>query len=139
MAAVPSSLVFLTDLPNLTVQKKVRFLGCVNRYDQQSGCLFLTHRYPGSAPHVVVRVNIDLVLETIQNIDLQYGAWINVMGSICNRPVSDPGTTFADDILVSPAPQEAYVKAVLIWNAGPLNVEDYEQSLQARKDHGTTG
>jgi hypothetical protein len=77
----------------------------------------------------MARVNIDLVLENIKNVDLQFGAWINIVGFTCEPSSSHKGATGV----------EVDVKALMVWNAGYFNVRDYEQAVQARKECGTTG
>jgi hypothetical protein len=108
----------------------------VHHYDQQSGALWLAHRYPTASSPVVTRVDIDLVLESIKRIDLQIGAWINVMGLTCDITASTNAN--ADEKVAGSARQTA-VQAIMIWNAGSFKIEEYEESLQARKDCGTAG
>jgi hypothetical protein len=79
---------------------------------------------------------MDLVLEKIQNVDLQYGAWINVMG-ITGEPRSSHAINITKKNHTG-TQYEVDIQATLVWNAGPLNVQDYEQALEARNQADTT-
>ncbi|KAF2671388.1 hypothetical protein BT63DRAFT_412425 [Microthyrium microscopicum] len=130
---VPAVLIFLSDLTRFTTETKVRFLGCVADYD--SGNVLLTHHYPrATATQVVAKVNLDHVLESARPVELQKGAWVNVVGYTVGRSedpvyVADVGKTAVEAVVC--------VKAVMLWGDGDLNLDDYEQALQGRKDTGT--
>ncbi|CAK7209585.1 hypothetical protein SBRCBS47491_000493 [Sporothrix bragantina] len=118
MAAIPASeLCFLSDLPTKLAGQKVRFLGCVTAYDMAVGVLTLQHQYQSqpTAHRIDVRahVNIDLVLERLTAEQTSVGAWVNVMGYISD--IKDGG--------------DVHVQALLLWSAGPLNLQEYERQL----------
>lgn len=62
-----------------------------------------------------VRVNIELVLETIQSGVTQVGQWVNVVGYIVEGEGSE---------------SLVHVQALLLWSTGPLDIGRYEKSLQ---------
>ncbi|KAL6878831.1 CST complex subunit Ten1 [Trichoderma novae-zelandiae] len=109
---VPSKLCLLSQLQHVAVGDKVRFLGCVTSYDTATACLKLGHMYPPGTDETV-RVNIELVLETIQPGLTQVGQWVNVVGYIREGKGSP-----------------VLVQALLAWLTGPLDVGRYERSLQ---------
>ncbi|UKZ73007.1 hypothetical protein TrVFT333_000646 [Trichoderma virens FT-333] len=109
---VPSQLRLLSQLKNASVGDKVRFLGCVTSYDTAAACLNLGNMYPPGT-NETVRVNIELVLETIQPGVTQVGQWVNVVGYI----------VAGNESLV-------HVQALLLWSTGPLDIGRYEKSLQ---------
>ncbi|KAL7937018.1 CST complex subunit Ten1 [Trichoderma chlorosporum] len=109
---VPSQLRLLSQLKEAPLGDKVRFLGCVISYDTATACLSLGHMYPPGT-NEVVRVDLGLVLETIQSGATQVGQWVNVVGYI----------TEGIESLVQ-------VQALLLWPTGPLDIGRYEKSLQ---------
>ncbi|KAL7942105.1 CST complex subunit Ten1 [Trichoderma barbatum] len=109
---VPSQLCLLSQLKNGAVGEKVRFLGCVTSYDTTTACLNLGHMYPPGT-NEIVRVNIELVLETIQPGATLVGQWVNVVGYIRESNESP-----------------VHVQALLLWPTGPLDIGRYEKSLQ---------
>ncbi|CAK7234777.1 hypothetical protein SCUCBS95973_009049 [Sporothrix curviconia] len=118
MAAIPASeLCFLSDLPMKAAGTKVRFLGCVTAYDMAVGVLTMQHqcqRQPTAHRiEVHARVNIDLVLERLTAEQMTVGAWVNVMGYMTN----------VDDS------SDVHVQALLLWSAGPLDLQAYEQQV----------
>ncbi|QDS72195.1 hypothetical protein FKW77_005035 [Venturia effusa] len=127
---IPSKLVFLSDLPDLQDREKVRFLGCVEKYDIKTDELILKHRYPSQGPTITADVNISLVRETVKSPVLQSGAWVNVVGYIQNQhafPQAGSGNVTVK------------VQAIMLWDTVALNLAEYEKAVQARKDAGTTG
>ncbi|OKL59200.1 hypothetical protein UA08_05589 [Talaromyces atroroseus] len=127
---LPTRLVFMHELPSLPLHTKVRFLGCVARYDIKQGRLELEHKFSSptkdaknksrrSSDHTTkVLVDIYHVLDTIKADELQIGTWLNVFGYI--RPEDLQGER--DDAAV-------YVQAVMISDAGAIRVAEYEQSV----------
>ena len=73
----------------------------------------LGHMYPPGT-NETVRVNIELVLETIQPGLTHVGQWVNVVGYIREGKGSSP----------------VHVQALLVWLTGPLDLGRYEKSLQ---------
>jgi hypothetical protein len=84
----------------------------------------------------MARVNVDHVLETTRNVELQTGAWINVIGYVSER--EDKGAKRQTVDSTSTFRQVA-VQALLLWNAGTLNLDEYEKALLARKECGAVG
>ncbi|KAK1253569.1 hypothetical protein MKX07_001646 [Trichoderma sp. CBMAI-0711] len=134
---VPSKLYLLSQLQDVPVGDKVRFLGwyvltfldvfshlmwhlftaqastnSVISYDTATACLKLGHMYPPGT-NETVRVDIELVLETIQPGLTQVGQWVNVVGYIREGRGSP-----------------VHVQALLVWLTGPLDLGRYEKSLQ---------
>jgi hypothetical protein len=83
----------------------------------------------------MARVNVDHVLETTRNVEFQTGAWINVIGYVAERDktvkrqAAEPTSSFT----------QVAVQALMVWNAGTLNLDDYEKTLYARKECGAAG
>lgn len=107
----------------------------VQHYDSTSGTLLLTHSYPEPpARQVVARVNVDHVLETTRSVELQTGAWINVIGYVSERD-EGAGKSREDGLRAA----QVGVQALLLWSAGTLKLDDYEKALLARKECGAAG
>ena len=116
-----STLTLLTYLPQHPVGMKVRFLGCVTRYDVRKGVLELQHPYPhpstSSIPRpahlelsrpararrdqtddaageaVLARVDINVIKDTLENREVfDVGTWVNVVGYI-NPTSTHPSTS----------------------------------------------
>jgi Telomere capping, CST complex subunit len=66
--------------------------------------------------------------------DLQIGAWLNVVGYIAR---ASPQTGRAD--VIKDSGNLPTVQALMMWNAGPLKIGEYETALEARKSAGSTG
>jgi len=148
----PTELAFLSDLDSFALEKKVRFLGwyvpfmieelagahrnSVRWHDVKSASLFLTHQYPSLPYQIIARVNIDHVLDTMNNVDFQIGAWLNVTGYTCSRTM-DPQYPVHLNFDNTRVYSEIGIRAIMIWNAASLDLAQYEKALQARKDAGT--
>ncbi|PYH41515.1 nuclear telomere cap complex subunit Ten1 [Aspergillus saccharolyticus JOP 1030-1] len=111
-APLPSIRSFLSNLPSLQADTKVRFLGCVRSYRIPTGHLVLEHNYPHRKPPqepASVLVDINAVLESVTAEELRVGAWVNVLGYVRRRKVVDfgPAGVFPDicieAVLVIPA------------------------------------
>ncbi|EXJ84975.1 hypothetical protein A1O3_05650, partial [Capronia epimyces CBS 606.96] len=124
----PSKFVFISELPALPAATKVRFLGCVVEYDSLRGRLLLEHTYPKNA-HPIPRASVDvnLVLESTPSSALERGRWINVIGYTQSTHHRFRKRK-ADSAHV---PDQAVpLQAILIWDAGPLRIADYETALE---------
>lgn len=108
----------------------------VRHHDQANGTIYLTHEYPRLPYQITARVNTDHVLEALEHVDCQVGAWLNVTGYTCGRMMSPQ---YSIDIGITPVYSEVTIRAVMIWNAGSLDLGLYEKALVARKASGTTG
>ena len=105
-----------------------------------SAVLEMSHHYPPtSTKSRPVNVIIDQVLETTFKTDLEDGAWVNVIGYLIDDPA------IVDD---HPAPNEkrrrrskrsrACVQAIMLWGAGSIDLQAYEQSVVLRQGVSTT-
>ncbi|KAL2014020.1 hypothetical protein VTN00DRAFT_1545 [Thermoascus crustaceus] len=121
---LPTRRVFLSELPSLPVHSKVRFLGCVRRYEVSTGHLVLEHNFPPSSTvkePASVPVDINHVLEDLKAEDLRVGAWLNVLGYVRERD---------DDNRKGSARSSIYVEAVMVFSAGAVRVGEYERILR---------
>ncbi|KAL3710161.1 hypothetical protein TMatcc_003953 [Talaromyces marneffei ATCC 18224] len=131
---IPTRLVFIHELPSLALHTKVRFLGCVARYDIVRGRLELEHNYPPllgkkkkrDASNVSRRVSVDIdhVLSTITRDQLQVGSWLNIFGYIRSETQGKEKSTSEDA-----NNSQLYVEAIMISDAGAIRIAEYEQSL----------
>lgn len=79
----------------------------------------MEHNYPpGNA--LSVGVDVTLLLETIKFSDCQIGSWINVIGYINNSQHYIKSTSKRPVV---------GVQAIILWSAGPLNIDHYEKTL----------
>ncbi|KAL3477884.1 CST complex subunit Ten1 [Aspergillus californicus] len=91
---LPSRRVFLSDIPSLMADAKVRFLGCVKTYRISTGHLVLEHNYPRvrkthqkpKQEPASISVDINVLLDTVTWEELCVGAWINVVGYVRRTP-----------------------------------------------------
>ncbi|PTU17109.1 hypothetical protein P175DRAFT_0467549 [Aspergillus ochraceoroseus IBT 24754] len=144
---LPSTRVFLSDLPSLPVDSKVRFLGCVKTYHISTGHLILEHNYPRvrqprSEPPCV-SVDINAVLETVTWEELRVGAWINVIGYVrraqgCPSPGATAAVATDDATMTALNGKETrgsvYVDAVMVFSAGAIALGEYERILHDSKE-----
>ena len=101
----------------------------------------MTHQYPAAARLCVAHVNVEHVLSSIERADLEVGAWVNVVGYVSSPQVrctkdgcerrSRRSLANAHEAQVS----VTHVQAILLWNAGSLQPQDYEQALEVRRAH----
>ena len=104
----------------------------MNAYDVAAAKLTLAHHYPQERQQAaVVFVDITTILESINNHDLQIGAWLNVIGYVQHHPNQAKGKHM---LLTYDASE---VQAIMVWNAGAIKVHQYEQALAADRDHPT--
>lgn len=127
----PSKHVFIHQLLKQQNNSKVRFLGCVVDYDDNTGQLTVQHDYPRGtdveSPKRTI-VDINLTLNTTKLDVLQSGSWINIIGYVRRTSLPDTQQTRSGHTV---APQrQATVQAVLVWSAGVLRVEEYEKTLE---------
>ncbi|KAF3893753.1 Telomere length regulation/capping, TEN1 [Trichophyton interdigitale] len=136
----PTKLVFLSQIPTYPVNFKVRFLGCVSKYNTATGRLTLHHNYSvhGLESQIShVEVDINLLLEDTDHTSLQIGVWLNVFGYIREensdeyRRREGEGTrrnSEKEGHISSDKP--IYVQAVTILPAGPVRIGEYERILR---------
>jgi len=133
-APVASNLVFLYQLNDQPPNTKVRFLCCVVDYNEQNGCLTVEHRYPRvvTGPACISAVvDLGLVLETTRCSLLQTGSWVNVVGYVqsvatVKRRISSAKANRQSNVETS-LPK---VQAVLIWDAGAVQLDKYEETIK---------
>ena len=85
----------------------------------KTATLKLKHDHPVHNPPKTAHVSIEHVLETIKYESVDVGSWINVIGYI-ERVQGN----------------RIYVQAVSVWDAGNVNLEAYQQAVNARTDVG---
>ncbi|KAK1725352.1 CST complex subunit Ten1 [Colletotrichum acutatum] len=119
---LPSQLCLLSDLPSRPQGDKVRFLGCVTAYSTHSAVLTLEHSFPKGS-NISVLVDVQLLLSTMPSNQTRVGEWVNVVGYLTPAP---PGTWAKG---TTREPRIAAVQALMLWSAGPLNLQRYEASF----------
>ncbi|KAH6697214.1 CST complex subunit Ten1 [Plectosphaerella plurivora] len=116
---LPTQLCLLSDLPSKSPGDKVRFLGCVQNYSTATACLTLTHGFP-EGTEARALVDVTLLLENLTAEHTRVGEWVNITGYI-----SSPKSPLTDG--------HVPIQALLLWSAGPLDLQRYERSLVAMK------
>ncbi|KAK4217171.1 CST complex subunit Ten1 [Rhypophila decipiens] len=120
---LPSQLCLLSELPSKAVHSKVRFLSCVSSYSTSSGILALEHHQPMDTHRVFALVNVDLILESLKAEQTRPGQWVNLIGYITSiSPLADESSGHRVT--------NVHVQALLLWSAGPLDLERYEKSVK---------
>lgn len=132
---LPSTLTFLSSLPNVSMGSKVRFLGCVTHYALSPGTLTLQHAYPSTSKvNVAALVDVTLLLERLRREDMEVGAWVNVIGYVEEVAKSAGRNTkggWKEDSR-GEGDRKVKVKAILLWGAGGVKLGEYEKALEAR-------
>jgi hypothetical protein len=65
-------------------------------------------------------VDVSLILESLGEKQTRVGEWVNLIGYI---------TQSSTQVKSLRATGEVAVQALLLWSAGPMNLQRYEQSL----------
>ncbi|KAG9242440.1 CST complex subunit Ten1 [Calycina marina] len=123
---LPSRLILLADLPTLPAAQKVRFLGCVTSYSTKKASMTLEHNHP-AGNKLRALVNIELLLNTLKSTQTSIGEWVNVIGYTKASATSGVSASARSGPVVE-------VEALVLWSAGPLKLDGYEQSLDKLKD-----
>ena len=137
-APVPTVLTLLSHLPSHKTGTKVRFLGCVNAYNSREGVLELLHSSKDFAnATVVAETDVNVILETVKREDLEVGAWVNVMGYVsavqaAGRDDRSSCTIAKSRDISSSALVTVTIQAVMLWNAGAINIAEYEKAVHQR-------
>ncbi|KAF0322568.1 telomere capping CST complex subunit domain-containing protein [Colletotrichum asianum] len=120
---LPSKLSLLSDLPFKPPGEKVRFLGCVTSYSMDSAVLTLHHESPKGS-NVSALVDVNLLLGNLKSEQTRIGEWVNVVGYLTPASLGTraKGTTRE--------PQHVAVQALMLWSAGPLNLQRYEATFE---------
>ncbi|EEP77134.1 predicted protein [Uncinocarpus reesii 1704] len=140
---LPTQLVFLSEIPNLSSGTKIRFLGCVSKYAVAKGVLTLEspptadqHRSYGLA-RPAIDVNINLLLGSLSHSEVDIGSWINIVGYV-RQLVPAPNTTRQYQLSRAgskdKAPQSVYVEALMIIPAGGIRIGEYERVVSESRE-----
>ncbi|KAL3463809.1 CST complex subunit Ten1 [Aspergillus heterothallicus] len=146
---LPSARVFISDIPSLPFDTKIRFLGCVKTYHISSGHLILEHNYPRAKkkpqsaqpqkqdpPSIVVDINA--ILESVTWEQLCVGAWVTVLGYVRRRTPGAAATAAAwahgearesSSTFTSSPFDSVSVDAVVVLPAGAVELGEYERIL----------
>lgn len=84
----------------------------VTAYSTSTACITLGHLYPRGT-NVAVTVNVELLLETLASEATRTGEWVNVIGYV-------KGVV---------GREAAAVQALMVWPAGPMDIQQYEAAL----------
>lgn len=132
----PTTITFLTYLPTHLQGTKVRFLGCVTKYDLSTGVLELQHAYPTTFDTTVTAlVDLNLLLENLKREDIVVGAWVNIIGyveEIMNKRAKVRGLEGNMGQGVIPRVNLVKVQAIMLWSAGSIKIGEYERALTER-------
>ncbi|PLB36571.1 nuclear telomere cap complex subunit Ten1 [Aspergillus candidus] len=118
---LPSTRAFLSDLPSLPPDTKVRFLGCVKTYSITTGHLTVEHNYPPQRPPPSVSVDVNAIIGSLTSEELRVGAWVNVVGYVRRVPTLEE--------VAAAAESPVHVDAVMVFPAGAIALGEYEQTL----------
>ena len=82
--------------------------------------------------------------ETFQGKDIEVGSWINIMGYVCRgqdkrlrkhrNESTNPNQLVADSRKGSKRYEFIKVQALMIWSAGSLRLDAYEQAVRMRME-----
>jgi hypothetical protein len=88
-----------------------------------AGILKLEHR---SSPNTNVSALVDvrLVLEKLGAEQIRFGEWVNVIGYISSIPNAPSGEGS------NARESTVHIQALLLWSAGPLDIQQYQLSVQ---------
>lgn len=78
--------------------------------------LILKHNYPAVGTAEIANVDVVHVLERIKSHELEVGSWVNVIGYVERRKE-----------------KRIFVQAITVWSAGNVDLNAYEQAVEARK------
>ncbi|CRK23169.1 hypothetical protein BN1708_013638 [Verticillium longisporum] len=128
---LPSQICLLADLSVKSPGDKVRFLGCVTAYTVATATLVLCHSFP-SGTDTAAHVDVKLVLESLTGEQVRIGEWVNIIGYITSKVLKD-ASQYAHQPTSSR--NEVSVQALLLWSAGPMQVQRYEELLSSNKNY----
>lgn len=128
---VASKHIFIHNLLDQEVGAKVRFLGCVTDYEDGKGQLIVEHNYASgldSAPSTKAIVDVNMLLESMKIDAVQPGSWINIIGYVRNKSPRKARRSLSGHRMVGEDLPK--IQAILIWNAGAVQVRNYEKTLE---------
>ena len=128
-APVASTIVFIHQVPDQPSLSKVRLLGCVIDYDETNGTVLAEHKPLTIAHPLTIRalVDVKLVLESTKPSCLTRGTWVNVIGYVQEH--FKPARSHAKNSRRNAVVEIPRVQAVLMWDAGAVRLDKYEQTL----------
>lgn len=146
---LPSKLTLLSALPSFEFGDKVRFLGwcvgpsllnihdtvlpgffsntplSVTSYSTASAELTLHHNFPKTS-EVKAVTDVRLLLAKLNAEQTAIGQWVNIIGYISASPLGPPTKSLKQ---AKAGESAAYIQALMLWTAGPLDVCRYEICL----------
>ena len=133
---LPTTITFLARLPAHPQGTKVRFLGCVTKYDLSTGVLELQHAYPSAFDTMAIAlVDVNLLLEILKREDTVVGAWVNIIGYVEETVNKREKARDLDGNMGQGGIPRMYlvkVQAIMLWSAGSINIGKYERALTER-------
>lgn len=87
--------------------------------------LTLEHRLQTDTYSVAALVDVNLVLESLGPDQTRFGEWVNVIGYITGF------TSITDGKRSARGNQHVHAQSILLWSAGPLDIQKYEASVMA--------
>ena len=104
----------------------------MDEYVISSATLLMRHAYPPSCRETVALVDISLVLGSVTDTGslLDAGAWINVIGYV-GEPAALPGKSLSA--------REICVRALVLWSAGNIDLDEYRRGVCAAKGGAGVG
>ncbi|ELR09670.1 hypothetical protein VC83_06218 [Pseudogymnoascus destructans] len=158
----PARLCALSDLKERGVGEKVRVLGCITHYNTTTALLTLHPPHPPSPSsptaaihHHAALIDLTLLLSSSSPPQTSIGEWVNVIGYITSQsppsaavppPPAGRGERGSrrggrrgkrEEGEGSKGEHRTSIQALLLWPAGSLNIQDYEQvvaDLKAETD-----
>lgn len=132
----PTTITFLTHLPTHPQGTKIRFLGCVTKYDLSTGVLELQHAYPSAFDKTVIAlVDVNLLLENLKREDIVVGAWVNIVGYVEEAMKKREKVRGLDGNMGLGRIDRVdlvKVQAIMLWSAGSIKIGEYESALSER-------
>ncbi len=109
-------------VPHCRVWPQLTESRSVTSYSMATGTLTLEHQYPpGSKTRALV--DVKLLLDRLKSDQTQVGEWVNVIGYIAADPALHATTP------TNQRGPDVHVQALVVWSAGPLDIEQYEACL----------
>ncbi|KFX92135.1 hypothetical protein O988_07410 [Pseudogymnoascus sp. VKM F-3808] len=156
----PSRLCALSELGERSVGEKVRFLGCITNYNTATAVLTLNSHpspspsYPtsststststSSTSHHTALIDLTLLLSSTPLPPTNIGEWVNVIGYITSqhsgpspRPPGEGRNGGkrggGEHSHTTSTSTSTSIQALLLWSAGSVDVQEYEQVLSSLK------
>ena len=92
------------------------------------------HHQAQDSRSVVALVDVTLVLRTLKSDQVRVGEWVNVIGYVTAvSPLSARKSSRENEVLQTRVLTQVLIRALLIWSAGPLDTQRYNESVDALK------